>query len=93
MKSRTFASVWDALEETPEVAGQMKARAALIDAIRRQIERRHWTQAQAAKRLGVTQPRISNLMRGRIDLFSLDSLLAMAHAAGLIVEMKIRRAA
>jgi predicted XRE-type DNA-binding protein len=93
VKSRTYSSVWDAIEADSEAASQMKARAALMDAIRRQIERERWTQAQAAKRLGVTQPRISNLMRGRINLFSLDTLVAMANAAGLSVEMKIRRAA
>jgi predicted XRE-type DNA-binding protein len=93
VKSRIYSSVWDAIEADSEAASQMKARAALMDAIRRQIERERWTQAQAAKRLGVTQPRISNLMRGRINLFSLDTLVAMANAAGLSVEMKIRRAA
>lgn len=93
MRNRTYSSVWDAIEASREAAGRMKARAALMDAIRTQIELERWTQAQAARRLGVTQPRISNLMRGRINLFSLDTLVAMASSAGLRVEMKIRRAA
>jgi predicted XRE-type DNA-binding protein len=51
------------------------------------------THAQAAKVLGVTQPRISNLMHGRIDLFGLDILVRMAAAAGLRVTMKVKKAA
>jgi predicted XRE-type DNA-binding protein len=52
-----------------------------------------WTQAQAAKRLDVTQPRVSDLMRGKINLFSLDTLVNMAVAAGLHVELRVARAA
>ncbi|MGH8963554.1 MAG: helix-turn-helix domain-containing protein, partial [Jatrophihabitantaceae bacterium] len=57
------------------------------------IKAEAWTQKQAAVRLGVTQPRISDLMRGKIDLFSLDSLVNMVVAAGLHVEMSIKHAA
>lgn len=58
-----------------------------------QIEKNDLTQAQAAKQFGVTQPRISDLMRGKIDLFSLDTLVNMLAAAGLRVEMKLKKAA
>ena len=51
------------------------------------------TQAEAAKRLGVTQPRISDLMRGKVDLFSLDTLVDMLALAGRRVELKVKREA
>ena len=47
------------------------------------------SQAQAAKLFGVTQPRVSDLMRGKIELFSLDTLVNMATAAGLHIEMRV----
>jgi predicted XRE-type DNA-binding protein len=51
------------------------------------IEKQGWTQAQAARVMGVTQPRISNLVCGRIDLFSIDTLIAMLDRAGVRVEV------
>ncbi|MGQ0583417.1 MAG: helix-turn-helix domain-containing protein [Reyranella sp.] len=93
MKARKFASVWDAVEPVPEVAAQLKARSMLMTALRDRIVQARWTQAEAARRLGVTQPRISTLMRGKLSLFSLDTLVSMAGGAGLRVEIKIRRAA
>jgi predicted XRE-type DNA-binding protein len=87
------ASVWDAIEETPGGAAHMKARSSLMAAVIAQIEKNDLTQAQAAKQFGVTQPRISDLMRGKIDLFSLDTLVNMLAAAGLRVEMKLKKAA
>lgn len=93
MKAAKYANVWDALETTPEGAAQMKARTALMTAVRDRIVRARWTQAEAARRLGVSQPRVSTLMRGKLSLFSLDTLVAMATAAGLHVEIKVRRAA
>jgi len=88
-----FASVWDAIENTPAEAENMKLRSALMIALKEHIADQGWTQAEAARRLGVTQPRVSDLMRGKIDLFGLDTLVNMAVAAGLTVEMHIARAA
>ncbi|MNL63903.1 hypothetical protein D3C87_1880720 [compost metagenome] len=51
------------------------------------------SQQQAAQLLGVTQPRVSDLMRGKINLFALDALVNMATAAGLHVQMTIQEAA
>ena len=93
MKPRKFSNVWDAIEPTPEKAAQLKVRAALMTALRDRIETAGWTQAETARRLGVTQPRISTIMRGKLSLFSLDTLVEMATAAGLRVELKVRRAA
>jgi predicted XRE-type DNA-binding protein len=93
MSNKRFASVWDAIEDTSEEAENMKLRSILIMALRRHIARDELSQMQAAKLFGVTQPRISDLMRGKIDLFGLDSLVNMAAAAGLHVEMRVLDAA
>ncbi len=90
---QTFASVWDALEETPEAAANMRRRTDLAGAIREVVEGWGQSQAQAAARLGVTQPRLNDLLRGRLDRFSLDALIALAERAGLAVEMRIGLAA
>jgi predicted XRE-type DNA-binding protein len=57
------------------------------------IRSQGWTQADAARRLSVTQPRISDLLRGKIHLFGLDTLVNMVVAAGLRVEMHVAKAA
>lgn len=64
-----------------------------MSAVITHIEKNGLTQAQAARLLGVTQPRISDLMRGKIDLFSLDTLVNMLAAAGMKVEMKLKKVA
>jgi predicted XRE-type DNA-binding protein len=71
----------------------MKLRSALIMALTDHIARTGLSQSEAAKLLGVTQPRISDLMRGKIELFGLDTLVNMIGAAGLHVEMRISDAA
>lgn len=93
MKLETFDNVWDAIEDDPAVAENLRLRSLLMIAIKCHIRREAWTQAEAAKRLGVTQPRISNLMCGKINSFGLDMLIKMAIAAGLRVSMKVKKAA
>ncbi|MCO5730805.1 helix-turn-helix domain-containing protein [Rhizobium sp. SSA_523] len=88
-----FASVWDAIEDTPEEAENMRIRSTLMIALEKHIRARNWTQAEAARHLGVTQPRISDLLRGKINLFALDSLVNMIVAAGLSVEVRVLHAA
>jgi predicted XRE-type DNA-binding protein len=92
MTTERHASVWDAIEESPEEAENLKIRAALMQELGAYIERSAMTQAQAARRLGVTQPRISDLTRGKIDLFSIDTLVNMLTAAGLHVDLRVREA-
>ena len=92
MKTRRYANVWDAIEEG-EAAASMRARSELMIQLSELIRRSGWTQRQAATRFGVTQPRISDLMRGRIDLFSLDTLVDMAAAGGLKPRISVKRAA
>ncbi len=89
MKTQEFTSVWDAIEDTPQQAASMRARSALMMELERVIQKRGMTQAEAAKLFGVTQPRISDLMRGKINLFSLDTLLDMATTAGLNPVIKL----
>ena len=93
MSHKKFASVWDAIEDTPAAAENMKLRSVLMMTLKDHIVRAGLSQTQAAKRFGVTQPRISDLMRGKIDLFAIDTLVNMATAAGLHVEMRILKAA
>ena len=93
MSGEQFTSVWDAIEDTPEEAENMKLRSILMSALRDHITRAGLGQAQAAKLFGVTQPRVSDLMRGKINLFGLDALVNMATAAGLHIEMRVLDAA
>jgi predicted XRE-type DNA-binding protein len=93
MTEQTFASAWDAIEGTPAEAENMKLRSTLMMALERHIRSKRWTQAEAARRLGVTLPRISDLLRGTIDRFSLDTLVNMLTEAGLQVEVNVRDAA
>jgi predicted XRE-type DNA-binding protein len=66
--SKRFSSMWDAIEDAPAEAENMKLRSRLMIILKGHIKAQGWTQAEAAKRLNVTQPRISDLMRGKIDL-------------------------
>ena len=93
MTIQRYDSIWDAIQDTAEQAENMRLRASLMVAIERYVTRNSMSQEQAAKLLGVSQPRISNLMRGKISLFSLDMLVNMVAAAGLHVEMKISETA
>ncbi len=90
---QTFASVWDALEDTAADAANLRARAELMIAIRAKIENWKASQTEAARRLGLTQPRLNDLLRGRIDKFSLDALINLARPAGLAVRIEIGEAA
>ena len=91
MSKKRFKSVWDAIEDTPEQAENMKLRSDLMMALQKRISQLKLTQEQAAELLGVTQPRVSDLMRGKINLFALDVLVNMTTAAGLHVEMRITK--
>ncbi|MGA8087697.1 MAG: XRE family transcriptional regulator [Terracidiphilus sp.] len=92
-KTRIYQNVWDAIEPDPVKAENLKLRSSLMSALIRHIKHEGLTQAQAAKLLGVTQPRISNLVHGKIDAFALDMLVKMAAAAGLRVTMRVKKVA
>ncbi|MEI9814581.1 MAG: XRE family transcriptional regulator [Acidobacteriota bacterium] len=75
---------------TPAEARNLSLRSDMMTALCDYIERNKLTQAQAAKRLKVSQPRISDLTRGEIHKFSLDALVNMLTDAGLDVDLKIK---
>jgi len=87
-----FEDVWDALAETPEEAVNLKLRSDLMMKIKAIVKKRGWTQAEAARRCGITQPRINDLLRGRISRFSLDALVNIAAALGRKVKIRLEAA-
>lgn len=88
-----FESVWDAIEDSPAKAENIRLRSGLMIALKEQIRSQGWSQAEAARRLGVTQPRVSGLMRAKINRFGLGAFVNMVVAAGLHVEMRVAKAA
>jgi predicted XRE-type DNA-binding protein len=92
MKTEKFENVWDALAETPEEAINLTFRSDLMSSIERVVESWNLTQAEAAKRLGLTRPRLNDLMRGKLSKFSLDALTTLATRAGLKVQMSVKKA-
>lgn len=95
MKIETYETAFDLIAETPEEAVHMRARADLMVQIHEIIDRNSWTQHEAARRCGVSQPRINALLRGHFDRFSLDALVKMAAALGqrITIELSDRNAA
>ena len=89
MTGNKFSSVWDAIEDSATDAASMKLRAELANQIIEKVHSRKLTQAEAAELIGVTQPRVSDLMRGRLDLFSLDTLVDTADRIGLRTRMVV----
>ena len=88
-KTPDFTSVWDAIADTPEEAANLRVRAELMEKIAALISHSGWTQADAAAQCGVTQPRINDLLRGRISRFSLDALVNIAAALGRRVQVEL----
>ncbi len=83
----TYDSVFDALAETEAEAANMTARSDLLLAIREQVRSWDLPQEQAARRLGLTRPRLNDLLRGKLDKFSLDALVNIATAAGFRLQI------
>lgn len=77
------ADPWEAVADTAASAANLRLRSDLMIAIREEIDRLGLTQTGAAARLGVTQPRLSDLYRGKIERFSLDALVNLAAGVGL----------
>ena len=86
-------NVWDAIEDNPEEAATMTMRSKVMIAIKDQVRSWNTTQAQAARRLAITQPRLNDLLNGKTNSFSLDALLTLAMRAGLKVKIDVRSAA
>ena len=86
------ASVWDALADTPEESANLRTRAELMQQIAAIVEESGWTQTEAAEKCGVTQPRMNDLLRGRVSRFSLDALVNIATAIGRRVHVELEAA-
>jgi predicted XRE-type DNA-binding protein len=92
MSDKAFKSVWDAIEDDPAQAANMKHRSALMMAISEHVKAKGLNQTEAAKLFAVSQPRMSDLMRGKIGMFSIDTLVAMLAAAGIGIDIRVRPA-
>jgi predicted XRE-type DNA-binding protein len=73
----------------PAEAENLRIRSKLMIALTGYIQNHRLTQVRAAKVMGVAQPRISDLVRGKIGLFTIDTLVNMATAAGLKVDLAV----
>lgn len=92
-KTQTFANVWGALEDNAEDAAMMTMRSNVMIAIKDEVRSWNTTQGRAARRLSITQPRLNDLLNGKINKFSLDALMTLATRAGLRVRIDVRSAA
>jgi predicted XRE-type DNA-binding protein len=91
-KTEVYKSVWDAISDTPEEAANLRARADLMMQIVAIVKESDWKQAEAAAHCGITQPRMNDLLRGRISRFSLDALVNIATALGRRVHIELEAA-
>ena len=91
--TKSGGNVFEDLGFPPEEAMILAMRSDLMGQLRLHIERTGWTQARAAAELGVTQSRVSDLIRGKWDKFSLDMLLILAARAGLQPRLKLGKKA
>jgi predicted XRE-type DNA-binding protein len=92
MNIETFENVFDALTDNRAEAASMAARADLLLAVRVRVKAWNITQEKAAMRLGLTRPRLNDLMRGKLDKFSLDALVNIAAAAGFRLHIHLEDA-
>ena len=89
MKIERYKDVWDAIEDDPAERERLKMRSALLTALQKRIKAWDVTQAEAAKRLDITQPRLNDLLKDRFNKFSLGALFDLATRAGLKVKLSI----
>ena len=88
---RSSGNVFRDLGFSEEEATNLKLRSDLMIRLSKLIDARGLTQARAADLFGVTQPRISDLVRGKIDRFSIDTLIAMLGHAGVRIQIVVGR--
>jgi predicted XRE-type DNA-binding protein len=91
-KPESYSTVWDAIADTPGQAANLRARAELMRQIAALVKKQGWTQVEAAQHCGVTQPRINDLLRGRVSRFSLDALVNISTALGCRVRVDLEAA-
>lgn len=93
MKVQQYQSVWDAIEDDPVQSANLKLRSQLMIAITEYVEQSGLTQAQAAKKLGTTQPRLNDVLKGKIEKCTVDRLVNMLGAVGFKVDLSVSHAA
>jgi len=91
--TRGSGNVFRDIGFSPDEAQNLQLRSDLMTQIERFVKRSGVTQTESARALGVTQPRLNDLLRGKIDKFSLDALVNMLGHAGMRVEFRVRKAA
>jgi len=89
MEIEHVANVWESLTDSPKEAANMTMRSTLLLAVGDAVKGWGLPQSQAAARLGINQPRLNDLLRGRISKFSLDALVNLTTRAGLVVHMDV----
>lgn len=90
--SEPYASIWDAIADTPGEAANMQTKCELMRKIVEIIQSKGWTQSEAATCCAITQPRMNDLLRGRMSRFSLDALVNIAAAIGQRVHVELEAA-
>jgi predicted XRE-type DNA-binding protein len=93
VEHETYPTVWHALFDDPVERLNLRMRSDLMIAVKRQVNIWGVTQKDAAKRLGITQPRLNLLLKGKINEFSLDALIKVAATSGLDVQLEFKVAA
>lgn len=88
-KNKSYKSVWDAISDTPEQAANLRVRAELMRKISTLVLAEGLNQTEAALRCGITQPRMNDLLKGRISRFSLDALVNIATSIGQRVHLEL----
>jgi len=91
-KSIEFNSIFDAITKDPSEAADLRFRADMMLALRGYFQDRGWDQTQIAAKLGVKQPRVSELMNGKIHLFSSDKLVGFLAKLGFRLAPEFRPA-
>ena len=91
-KIEAYDSVWDAISDTRFEAANMRAKSELMRKIASFIKKKKWTQNKAASHCGVTQPRMNDLLQGRISNFSIDALVNIATSLGLQIHIEVKAA-
>jgi len=89
MKQQRYKNVFEALEDDPAIAENLKIRSQLMNVLSQHISEQDLTQKQAAEVFEVNQPRVSDLMRGKIERFTIDMLITMLARTGKHVQLKV----
>jgi predicted XRE-type DNA-binding protein len=93
MMVHEFDSVWDAIETDTATAANLRLRSRLMMAVSEYVKQSGLTQAEAARRLGTTQPRLNDVLKGKIEKCTVDRLVIMLAAVGYTVNLDISNAA